>query len=682
MTSPHPDAVEGVATSGAARLAPRIFALFRPYRGQVALLFFAILLSSGLGVVNPVLTKFVFDRALFPPGGHPDAGLLYVLIAVMVVVAVAIGVIGLSQTYLATVIGQRVMQDVRDRLYAHLQSMSLRFFTSTRTGEIQSRIHNDVAGVQTAVTETASTILSNLVIGVSTLAAMTMLSWQLTLVPLAVIPGFVYLTHRVGRIRRRLASSTQESLADMSAITAETLSVSGILLAKVFNRSGHAIARYQEQNRRLAQLQVRQQMTGRTSFTVAGTFFTLTPALVYLVAEHVISQGSPHISAGTIVAFTALQTRLFFPVMQMLQVWAEAHSSLALFERVFQYLDLPREIVDTHAARPLTKDQVRGRVSFRDVHFRYDHMRRTGDSDELAELEGVTLGLHSPSSGLSSEHGAQDAWTVEGLDFDIEPGQLAALVGPSGAGKTTTAYLIPRLYDASAGMVAIDGIDVREIALSSLAELIGMVTQETYLFHTSVRENLLYAKPHATREQIEHAAQTALIHERITNLADGYETLVGERGYRMSGGEKQRLAIARVLLKDPRILILDEATSALDTNSERFVQRALQPLIRDRTTIAIAHRLSTILAADVIFVLERGRIVERGTFEQLISRRGLFAALYEQQFGAGAVEARCSDGVILRGGESITLDPGDQSSPPSRYGPQAKNRSSMGISGG
>ncbi|MGB2953663.1 MAG: ABC transporter ATP-binding protein [Gaiellaceae bacterium] len=637
-------------------LVRRVARLFRPYRRRVALVSLTILASSGLGVVNPVLTKVVFDRALFPRSGQPNLHLLYELIAIMVAVAITGGAIGIGQTYLTSVLGQRVMQDLRNRLYAHLQAMSLRFFTSTRTGEIQSRLQNDVAGIQTVVTDTASSILANIVIVVSTVIAMSILSWQLTLLSLIVVPGFVYLTYRVGRVRRRIAASTQESLAEMSAITQETLSVSGILLTKVFDRSRDAIERYQRENRRLAELQVRQQMVGRTFFALVQTFFSITPALVYLVAGLAISGGSaPHISAGTIVAFTALQTRLFFPVGQMLQVSVEVQSSLALFERIFQYLDLPHDIVDTPGARRLPKEEVRGEVSFRDVYFRYDEPALPSTDDGTTE---IAASLGAPALDATDGRPRPRAWTLEGVDFEIEPGQLAALVGPSGAGKTTISYLVPRLYDATRGVVAIDGVDVREIELTSLADIIGMVTQETYLFHTSVRENLLYARPDATDEEIEAAARAAAIHERILELEQGYDTLVGERGYRMSGGEKQRLAIARVILKDPRILILDEATSSLDTASERLVQSALEPLMQERTTIAIAHRLSTILAADVIFVLERGRIVERGTHRELISLGGLYAQLYEQQFAGGLVEARCENGVVLRSGELVELSRG------------------------
>ncbi len=599
----------------------RVARLFVPYKWQVGLVVVAILGSSGLGVANPLLTKVVFDRALFPAHGGRDLHLLYLLVGLMVAIPIVSSLISVGQTYVTTVVGQKVMQDLRNRLYEHLQSMSLRFFTATRTGELQSRLQNDVGGVQSVVTNTASSILSNTVIVLSTAVAMVVLSWQLTLLSLAVVPLFVFLTWRVGRVRRRISGQTQESLAELSAMTEETLSVSGVLLAKVFDRQRDAIERYRAENRRLAGLQVRQQMVGRSFFALVQTFFAVTPALIYLVAGH------SQLSSGTIVAFTGLQTRLLFPIGDMLRTSVEVQSSLALFERIFQYLDLPYDIVDAPDARALSRAEARGSVALRNVCFRYEE----------------------PANGE-----AQRAWTLEDVSLEVEPGQLAALVGPSGAGKTTISYLVPRLYDVTEGRVEIDGNDVRELRQSSLSDLVGMVTQETYLFHATVRENLLYARPEATQAELEAATRAAAIHDRITELEHGYDTVVGERGYRMSGGEKQRLAIARVLLKDPRILILDEATSALDTASERLVQSALEPLMERRTTIAIAHRLSTILAADVIFVVERGRIVERGTHEELVAGGGLYSELYREQFSGGLVEARCEDGVVLATGDVLT----------------------------
>ncbi|TMK93717.1 MAG: ABC transporter ATP-binding protein [Actinobacteria bacterium] len=623
----------------------RVARLFKPYRLQVGLVLLSIFATSGLGVANPILSKVVFDRALFT-GSGVHLSLLYVLVGLMVGIAIVQSLIGVAQTYLTTVVGQRVMQDLRNRLYEHLQSMSLRFFTATRTGEIQSRLQNDVGGVQSVVTNTASSILSNIVIVASSIVAMIILSWQLTLLSLFLIPAFVYLTYRVGKVRRRIAKETQESLAELSALTEETLSVSGVLLAKVFDRQRSAAERYRDENRRLANLQVRQQMVGRAFFAVVSTFFSITPALTYLVGGFARAHGtSPHITAGTLVAFTALQTRLLFPVGQMLQVSVEVQSSLALFERIFAYLDLPFDIADAPGARELRKEDVRGEVRFDHVYFRYEEPVLPAALEAQAVVPDGD-GTRPPTPARE--------WTLEDVTFEIEPGQLAAIVGPSGAGKTTISYLVPRLYDVTRGGVEIDGHDVRQIKLASLAEIIGMVTQETYLFHASVRENLLYARPDATQEELEAATRAAAIHDRIVELSEGYDTLVGERGYRMSGGEKQRLAIARVILKDPRILILDEATSALDTASERLVQAALEPLIEERTTIAIAHRLSTILAADVIFVLDRGRLVEQGTHEELLRRGGLYADLYAQQFQSGLVEARCEDGVVLSSGEVLT----------------------------
>ncbi len=631
----------------------RVLATFRPYRGKVAVVALAIVITSVLGIVNPVLIKLIFDRALFgnPPGRClggpcPRLDVLYRYVGLMVAIPVASGLIGIGQTYLANLVGLRVMQDLREALYAHLQFMPLRFFTTTRTGEIQSRLANDVGGVQTVVTDTASSILANTVVIASTLAAMVLLSWQLTLLSLFMLPVFLWLTYRVGRARQEVAASTQRTLADLTAITEETLSVSGILLSKAFGRQRHEIGRFRDENRRLTGLQVRQTMIGRSFFAVVQIFFSVAPALVYLVAGWVIGGGGGlGVTAGTIVAFTTLQSRLFFPIGQMLQVSVEVQSSLALFDRIFEYLDLPHEIRDAPDAVRLGRDGVRGQVRFRDVWFRYEGPRG-----------GPEAPVSPPDAGATDRQGRE--WTLAGVDLEILPGQLAALVGPSGAGKTTMTYLVPRFYDVQRGAVEIDGVDVRRIALESLGDVIGMVTQETYLFHTTVRRNLLYGKPDATDEELEAAARAAFIHDRIVELPDGYDTVVGERGYKLSGGEKQRLAIARVILKDPRILILDEATSSLDSTSERLVQQALRPLMRGRTTIAIAHRLSTILSADVIFVLDRGRIVERGTHEELLSRGGLYARLYEQQFRGGLVEAECEDGVVLASGEVVRTGSG------------------------
>src|SRR5215211_1064167 len=526
LTPPSGD-FERVPPERRARTVRRIVAFFEPYWFQVLVVLVAILSTSLIGLVNPYLLKLLIDNVIV--GGQYQDLNLYV--GLMIVLPIITGLIGVGQSYLNNLIGQSVMQDLRNALYTHLQRMALRFFTATRTGEIQSRLANDVGGVQSVVTSTVSSIVSNVVVVLSTVVAMAILSWQLTLLSLGVVPIFIYLTWRVGRLRRRLASATQKSLADLSAMTEETLSVSGVLLAKVFDRQQAGIEEYREENRRLAELQVRQSMAGRGFFAVVQAFFSVTPAAVYLVAGILIAHGDGDaISAGTIVAFTALQTRVLFPVGSLLQVSTEIQSSLALFERVFQYLDLEHDIVDAPDAIELPRERVRGAVRFEHVFFRYEEPTLPPALADAANAEGNGA---APRPRL---------WTLEDVTFEIEPGQLAAIVGPSGAGKTTTAYLVPRLYDVVEGSVSIDGHDVRELRLSSLADLIGMVTQETYLFHASVRRNLLYANPDATDAELEAAARAAHIHERVVELDAGYDTVVGERGYRMSGGEKQRLA--------------------------------------------------------------------------------------------------------------------------------------------
>jgi ATP-binding cassette subfamily B protein len=621
-----PDQPETPARPGTFR---RILKTFRPYRRKVTLVGVLILITSGLGLINPLLIKVVFEDVILGDG-DPDGRLrlLFIVVGVMIATPIITGALGLWQTYTNNIVGQNVMQDLRNALYSHLQHMPLRFFTSTRTGEIQSRLSNDVNGVQSVLTDTAASIVANVATVISTVVAMFILSWELTLLSLGILPVFLVLSQKVGRIRRELSGRTQESLADLTAIMQETLSVSGILLSKAFGRQGYEIDRFRKENQRFSQLEVRRTMVGRGFFALVQIFFSITPAFVYLVGGWLfLNNGGAEDGAalvGTIVAFTTLQSRLFFPMGQLLNINVEIQSGLALFDRIFEYLDLEHDIVNRDGAIELRAEDVKGSVKFDDVWFRYERPR---DEERL--------------------------WTIAGMDVEIEQGQLVALVGPSGAGKTTLTYLIPRLYDVERGAVRIDGIDVRDIRLESLGEIMGMVTQETYLFNSSVRDNLRYGKPDATDEELEAAARAAHIWERIDEMPDGFDTVVGERGYKLSGGEKQRLAIARVILKDPALLILDEATSALDTHSERLVQEALTPLMKDRTTIAIAHRLSTILAADVILYLDKGRVIERGTHAELLAKGGAYADLYHKQFSDGQVETECEDGYILASGEIV-----------------------------
>ncbi len=603
----------------------RVAALFRPHRGRVALVLGLALTTSILGVVNPLLIQVVFDEALFPAAGFsPDMGLLATLVAIMLGITLAGGALGVAQTVTTNRLGQHVLRDLRNDVYRHLHSLSLSFYASARTGELQSRISSDVGGVQTAVTSTLSSILANLVTVAAALVAMIVLSWQLTLLALATVPLFALATRAVGRRRRALTGEAQAAIAEMSVLTQETLSPSGFTLARLFGRQEREIERFSEANARLADVAARQQVIGQAFFTVVSAFLGASPVIVYLVAGFLIEGGVP-VSAGTIIAFTTLQTRLFFPVARLLETWVELQSSTAMFERIFEYLDLEPDVVERPGATSITREDAAGTVEFHDVQFSYP-----GADDGPDALAGVT--------------------------FRASPGQLVAFVGPSGAGKSTILSLVPRLYDPTAGRVTIDGHDVRDLTMASLADLVGLVTQEAYLFADTLRANIAYGRPDASDAEIEKAARAAAIHDRITEFDDGYDTVVGERGFRLSGGEKQRITIARVLLHDPRILVLDEATSALDTASERTIQEALGELVSGRTTLAVAHRLSTIQAADVIHVVVAGRIVESGAHDELLAAGGVYRGLYRDQFGDGLIETRCADGVVLSDGRSEPFD--------------------------
>jgi ATP-binding cassette subfamily B protein len=580
-------------------LVQRIFELFKPYRGPLIATIVLVLISAGLSVLPPLLIQGAFNDGLFPESGKPNIGLLTTFVFSMIGIWLVAAALGVWQTYLTSTVGNKVMGSLRVRMFAHLQSMELAFFTKTKTGAIQSRLANDVGGVAGVLSNTISSILGSSVTVLASMVAMLVLSWKLTIVALIMLPLMVLLQRKVGQVRAKIASKTQESLSEMSSITQESLGVSGILLAKSFGRQASEVARYEGENLNQIALQGRQTMSGQTFFAIVQVFMSSIPAVIYLCAGVLILQLDP-ISIGTVVAFTTAQARLLFPMMNLLQVGLDLQTSQALFARIFEYFDLKPAIKNSESTKPIDFKKL-GEIQFRNVTFTY------------------------PEAGVAAEP------TLKRVSFTVKPGQYVALVGASGSGKTTISYLIPRFYDVDKGTVAFAGTDVRKLNQEELIQNIGIVNQETYLFYDTIRENLAYAKPDATQDEVEAAAKAANIHDVIMSFPKGYETMVGERGYRLSGGEKQRIAIARVLLKDPPVVILDEATSAMDTNSERIVQQTLDAATANRTTIAIAHRLSTVVNADQIIVLDHGRIVEQGTHKELLKLRGAYFKLVKSQ---------------------------------------------------
>jgi ATP-binding cassette subfamily B protein len=601
-------------------LIKRVLGYSRPYVVSITMVLFIIIVISLLELIPPLLYRDLFDNVL----PNRDPARLNQLALGMIGVPIISNLLGVAHRYLSANIGEGIIYDLRKEMYNHLQNMSLRFFTHTKSGEIISRFNTDVVGAQSAVTGTIPNILTNTITIVTTLAIMISIEWRLALLSVAVLPLFLLPARRVGRILRDIRRKAMEFNATMNAIISETLSINGALLVKTFARQRKEMDRYEESVRHVRDIGIRRALIGRWFFMGLGIASTIGMALIYWFGGHFVLSGA--ISAGTIVAFVAYLGRLYGPLSALTNVQVEFVTSIVSFERVFEYLDLPIEVENKPGARNL--DYVDGHVRFEDISFTY-----LSDSDEREESDQIEIQPIKdavPPSYLTKVPTRR--WSLQEVNFEIQPGQLVALVGPSGSGKTTITYLLPRLYDPTHGQISIDGHDLRDVTQQSIARQIGMVTQESYLFHDTIRHNLLYANPDATQEDLESACRAANLYDFIDSLPLGYDTLVGERGYRLSGGEKQRLAIARVILKNPCILILDEATSHLDSQSEALIQAALEPLFEGRTSLVIAHRLSTILKADTILVLDKGHLVEQGTHEELMGQGGLYAQLYETQF--------------------------------------------------
>lgn len=611
----------------------RVLGYARPYYRHIALLLLAILVTTALGLLTPLIFRDLIDRTL-PTG---DTTRLNWLAVGLVLIPLIGGVIRVAQRKLNATIGEGVIYDLRVSLYTHLQRMSLAFFTHTKTGELMSRLNNDVIDAQRAISNTIVDIVTNLIQTVATLLVMMTLEWRLTIVSVLVLPLFIVAARRLGVRLRDIAREGMDHNAQMNAMMNETLNISGVLLVKLFGRTATEVTRFEDRAARVRDVGVRRAYVGTQFFVVIGLVSAVGTALVYWLGGHFVLQGV--FTVGTIVAFSAYLTQLYVALQQLTNAPVAFATSMVSFERVFEIVDLPLDIVEK--PDPFVLDSVEGSLVFDDVTFLYDvdedvllsDVQRHGQMDTIqATLSGEDQDSNGKSGGQSSARSQAREIALDHVSFAAEPGQLIALVGPSGAGKTTMTYLIPRLYDPTEGRILLDGHDLRDVSLEALARQIGMVTQETHLFHDTIRTNLLYANQDATQQELEAACRAANIHDFIVGLPDGYGTVVGERGYRLSGGEKQRMAIARVILKDPRVLVLDEATSHLDSQSEALIQDALKTVMAGRTSLVIAHRLSTILAADLILVMDRGKIVEQGVHEELLAGDGLYAQLYDTQF--------------------------------------------------